>query len=63
MTLLNDEVQSPCVGVCMIDDASGLCEGCFRKLEEIQGWRDLDNAQKRTIAEEASQREAAVFGS
>jgi uncharacterized protein len=63
MSELNEEVQSPCISVCMIDDASGLCQGCFRKLEEIQGWWDLDNAQKRTIVKEACQREAAVFGS
>jgi uncharacterized protein len=56
------EIQSPCVGVCAMDDLSGLCQGCFRTLDEIQGWWDLDNAGKQAIVEEASKREASVFG-
>jgi uncharacterized protein len=56
------EIQSPCVGVCAMDDLSGLCQGCFRTLDEIQVWWDLDNAGKQAIVEEASKREASVFG-
>jgi uncharacterized protein len=56
------EIQSPCVGVCAMDDLSGLCQGCFRTLDEIQAWWDLDNAGKQAIVEEASKREASVFG-
>ena len=56
------EIQSPCVGVCAMDDLTGLCQGCFRTLDEIQGWWDLDNTGKQAIVEEASKREASVFG-
>jgi len=28
-------VESPCVQLCRIDPASGLCEGCARSLDEI----------------------------
>ena len=31
-------VRSPCIGICVIDDASGWCEGCGRTLDEIAGW-------------------------
>ena len=62
MSELNEEVQSPCIGVCAIDDTTGLCQGCFRTFDEIQYWWDLDNVQKKSVVEEASQREAAVFG-
>jgi len=31
---------SPCMGVCRIDEASGLCTGCARTVEEIAAWRD-----------------------
>jgi predicted Fe-S protein YdhL (DUF1289 family) len=57
----NEEVQSPCIGVCAIDDGSQLCQGCYRTLDEIQGWRDLDNAQKTIVAESANQRATALF--
>ena len=57
----NEEVQSPCIGVCTIDDGSQLCQGCYRTLDEIQGWWDLDNAQKTIVAENANQRATALF--
>ena len=55
------EVQSPCIGVCAVDETNHLCQGCFRTLVEIQQWWDLDNAQKKIVVEEASQRGAALF--
>jgi uncharacterized protein len=54
-------VESPCISVCAMDEMSGLCLGCYRTLEEIQGWWDLDNTQKSKIVDEASQRASAVF--
>lgn len=55
-------IQSPCIGVCSIDENSGFCEGCFRTREEIQQWWDIDNAAKSEVIKKASAREAAVFG-
>ncbi|MEO1946789.1 MAG: DUF1289 domain-containing protein [Methylophilaceae bacterium] len=57
-----DEVQSPCIGLCVVDEKNNLCQGCFRTLDEIRGWWDLDNAKKKTIVEEASQREGPGVG-
>lgn len=31
-------IDSPCVNVCEIDDASGLCVGCARTIDEIMRW-------------------------
>lgn len=56
------EVQSPCIGVCSMDESNGFCQGCFRSLEEIQQWWDLDNAARAEIVKQAAAREAAVFG-
>ena len=30
-----DDVASPCVNVCRMDELSGLCEGCLRTIDEI----------------------------
>ncbi|MDG1445409.1 MAG: DUF1289 domain-containing protein, partial [Methylophilaceae bacterium] len=57
----NQEVQSPCIGVCVVDEVSQLCQGCFRTLGEIQDWSDLSFSQKQAIVNEASQREAGLF--
>lgn len=44
-----DPVPSPCVGICQIDQASGLCEGCWRTLGEIAAWSRLDDEGRRAI--------------
>ncbi len=55
-------IDSPCIGVCSMDDLSGLCMGCFRTMEEIQNWWDMDDASKQAVIEQASVRETSVFG-
>jgi predicted Fe-S protein YdhL (DUF1289 family) len=43
------EVPSPCMSVCRIDAATGLCEGCLRSLDEIAAWSTLDAEGKRRV--------------
>ena len=31
-------VPSPCISVCQMDQDSGLCQGCWRSLDEIAAW-------------------------
>ena len=42
-----EPVPSPCVSVCRMDALSGLCEGCFRTLDEIAAWSRLEDDGKR----------------
>ena len=42
-------VPSPCVNVCRIDGATGLCEGCARTLDEIARWSVLSADAKRAV--------------
>ena len=42
-------VPSPCTDVCRIDEASGLCIGCLRTLDEVAAWSTLDDAGKRAV--------------
>ncbi len=55
------EIQSPCIGVCSMDDLSGLCQGCYRTLDEIQAWWDFTPQQKQAVIEKATEREAELF--
>jgi uncharacterized protein len=43
------QVPSPCISVCRMDPASGLCEGCFRTLDEIADWGTMSFEQKRRV--------------
>jgi predicted Fe-S protein YdhL (DUF1289 family) len=42
---------SPCVAVCRLDPATGICIGCGRTIEEIAAWPGLDDEQRRAILE------------
>ncbi|WP_295434649.1 DUF1289 domain-containing protein [uncultured Thiodictyon sp.] len=51
-------VSSPCIDVCRLDDAGGLCLGCFRTLDEIAGWGDAaDDLRLHILAAVARRRE------
>jgi len=51
-------VPSPCIDVCRIDAASGLCAGCLRTLDEIATWGGLDDAHKRLVWQRLAARRA-----
>ena len=52
------QVASPCISVCNINDDTGLCEGCFRTLDEIAVWSQMDNAARQEIWSRITQRAA-----
>ncbi|HYD28979.1 DUF1289 domain-containing protein [Brevundimonas sp.] len=52
-------IATPCVKVCIVDGASGLCLGCWRTLSEIGGWSGLTDAERARIMAELPGREAA----
>ena len=54
--LVETEIESPCIGVCAMDEATGFCQGCYRTIDEIKGWWDLDKAQKQAIVDVANAR-------
>ena len=51
-------VASPCINVCRMDAASGLCEGCLRTLDEIAAWGTMDDDDKRAVWQRLEQRRA-----
>ena len=54
------DVPSPCISVCRMSAASGLCEGCFRTRDEIADWSCADDDRKRGIWNAIEQRMAAL---
>ena len=55
-----DEVPSPCVNVCAIDPDQGLCVGCFRTLDEIASWVELDAPQRIAVWDAIAERKKAA---
>ena len=47
--VFDSSVPSPCISVCQVDEASGLCIGCRRSLDEIRDWPILTAEEKRDL--------------
>ena len=54
-------VESPCINVCSMNNATGYCEGCYRTIEEIQGWWDYTFNQKSDVINKTWARQEAAF--
>ena len=42
-------LETPCIDVCEMDAASGLCLGCGRTIDEIAGWAAMSQEERRAI--------------
>lgn len=51
-----EDVSSPCLRVCRIDETTGRCVGCARTLAEIAAWSNLSNAEKSHITADLPRR-------
>lgn len=49
-------VITPCIKVCVMDEATGFCLGCGRKIEEIGGWSQMSDSQRIHIMEQLPDR-------
>lgn len=45
-------IATPCVQVCIVEGATGLCLGCRRTLQEIGGWSRLTDEERAAIMAE-----------
>jgi predicted Fe-S protein YdhL (DUF1289 family) len=50
------ERHSPCIGVCKLDEKTGLCLGCARSADEIAQWPSLDAGGRLAIWEQLPER-------
>lgn len=46
---MNSLIASPCIGLCKMDDFTGLCIGCLRTLDEITRWGGASDGAKIAI--------------
>lgn len=55
-----DEVESPCVKICIIHPEARLCTGCLRTLDEIAGWSRMGAAERRAVIDALPARAPAL---
>ena len=51
-----DEVQSPCVKLCVVHPEERICVGCFRTIDEIATWGRLTPDQRDAIIADLPER-------
>ncbi|KUJ82187.1 DUF1289 domain-containing protein [Ruegeria profundi] len=56
MVWKRNEVESPCVQLCVVHTAERICTGCYRTLDEISRWSKMDSAERAEIMEELPSR-------
>ncbi|MEV8466385.1 DUF1289 domain-containing protein [Fluviibacterium sp. DFM31] len=53
-----DEIESPCVQICVIHPDTRLCAGCHRTMDEITEWGRMSVEQRRIVMAQLPQRAA-----
>lgn len=51
-----DEIQSPCVKLCVVHPEERICVGCFRTIDEISSWSRLSHDQRAQVMAELPSR-------
>ena len=54
------EIDSPCIKLCVIHPSEKLCTGCFRSLDEIGSWSLLSTEERQRIMAELPARSSRL---
>jgi predicted Fe-S protein YdhL (DUF1289 family) len=55
-----DEVESPCVNICVVHPTARICVGCLRSIDEIAVWSRLSTDARREIIADLPARAPAI---
>ena len=55
-----DEIESPCVKICVIHPEARLCTGCLRSIDEIGAWSRMSPDERREIMNDLPQRKSKL---
>lgn len=55
-----DEIQSPCINICVIHPAARICTGCLRSIDEITAWSKISNDERADIMSALPERKALL---
>ena len=55
-----DEIESPCIKVCVIHPEARLCTGCLRSIDEITQWSALSVEARRSIMADLPARKGRI---
>jgi predicted Fe-S protein YdhL (DUF1289 family) len=44
-----DEIESPCIRVCVVHPEARICTGCYRSIDEITRWSKMSPEARREV--------------
>ena len=47
-----DEIESPCVQICVVHPEIRICTGCYRTIDEITDWSRMTPEARRNIMDD-----------
>ena len=57
----DEDIPSPCISVCRMNEERSYCEGCFRSIPEIRAWASANAAQRLAIWAQLAERAGMAF--
>ncbi len=55
-----DEIQSPCIKICVVHPEARICTGCYRSIDEITRWSKMSNEDRATVMQDLPDRAASL---
>ncbi|MFL2774704.1 MAG: DUF1289 domain-containing protein [Paracoccaceae bacterium] len=55
-----NEVDSPCVNICIVHPHANICTGCFRTIDEISSWSKMSETERKGIIKELPNRSSKL---
>ena len=55
-----EEIESPCIKICVVHPEARICVGCHRTIEEIGGWSRMSREDRRAVMESLPEREVQL---
>ena len=55
-----NEIDSPCVNICIVHPQANICAGCFRTIDEISGWSKMTAEQRKEIINDLPNRSSKL---
>ncbi|WP_170475309.1 DUF1289 domain-containing protein [Ruegeria arenilitoris] len=56
MVWRRNEVESPCIQICVVHPTERICTGCYRTIEEITRWSKMESSERAEIMQDLPNR-------
>mgnify|MGYP000023530938 CR=1 FL=1 len=55
-----DEIESPCVKLCVVHPEARICTGCYRSIDEITAWSRMTPEARREVMATLPERQSLL---